>query len=76
MLDDLLNAGKFQECDRAFLVANADSMSDLLIVTYLGITLRAKDKLPSRKKFYRQAFKVVKKRRSGLGAVKLLTKYA
>jgi hypothetical protein len=50
-------------------------MSDLLIVTFLGITLGAKDALTSRAVFHARALAEVSSRRGAHGAEKLLDKY-
>lgn len=74
-LDDLLNAGEFQRCNRILCTATPKDMSELLIVTFLGITLGAKDRLTSRSLFYSRSLAAVADRRGALGADQLLSKY-
>jgi hypothetical protein len=54
-IDDLLNEGAFEECDEIFRQADAYEMSSPLIISFLGITLAAKGKLPSRVRFLQDA---------------------
>jgi hypothetical protein len=74
-LDDLLNAGEFYKCNCILRAASANDMSDLLIVTFLGITLGAKELLAARPAFFARAHEVVSKRRGRDGADSLLNKY-
>ncbi len=50
-IDDLLNGGRFGECSEIFSQADASKMSAELIISFLGITLAAKGKIPSRAGF-------------------------
>jgi hypothetical protein len=75
-LDDMLLAGQFAECDKAFELADVEKMPDSVIVSFLGVTCAAHDKLPERRKFYDRAKEVVASRRGGIEhAEKLLAKY-
>ena len=74
-LDDLLNAGKFRECNAILRSADPEQLTDPLIVTCLGITLAAKHKLAGRMNFYLRALQTVAKRRGEEGAERLLNKY-
>ena len=76
-IDDLLLAEKFEDVNAvlSLLIEGLDSLSDPLIVTYLGITLGAKEKLSARKVFYDRAIEVVAVRRGQKGAETLLKKY-
>ena len=74
-LDDLLNDGQFTLCNSVLRSADPNKLDDALIVTMLGITLAAKDKLTSRPAFYHSALYVVTERRGEEGAEHLLGKY-
>jgi hypothetical protein len=75
-IDDLLNAGAFDACREILAIANPDELSDPLIVSFLGITLGAKQRLqPERGDFYRRASTAVAKRRGIDAAGRLLEKY-
>lgn len=75
-VDDLLNEGAFDECRKILAAVNPEQLSDPLIVSFLGITLGAKQKLqPERGDFFRRASIAVGKRRGVDGAERLLEKY-
>ena len=74
-LDDFLNAGGFHKCNWLFRSASPKEMSDLLIVSFLGITLGAKDKLSSRNASSAKGLATLSERRGVDGADRLLSKY-
>ena len=54
-VDQLLTAGKFEECDKFIQAANFENLNTNMIVGVLSVTLAAKYELPSRIDFYRTA---------------------
>ena len=75
-IDDLLIAGELLKCDELLGAADVSQMSEGLIVSFLGITMAAKQKLSNREAFYQAAFaQVAKLRGSQIAAQKLLAKY-
>lgn len=70
MIDDLLCAGQFDECDRLLNDADPDGCSTDILLCLLTATLPASDKLPRREKLMGLARKVI--RRRGLDAEELL----
>ncbi len=75
-LDDLQNAGNFDEVEAVLFDLKPSKLSDTAIVSALGVTLAAKTILVARRAFYRQAVKAIAKQRgSEQAALKLLAKY-
>ncbi len=54
-IDDLLLAGQFGKCDSALKLLTVSQLSNSQIATVLTATFAAKDKLPSRSRFYIEA---------------------
>jgi len=74
-LDDLLNAGKFDECDLAFRRVEVSRLSPAVLASFLSITLAAKKRLPYRYVFYRNALEAVAKHRGMDRAIDFLSRY-
>jgi hypothetical protein len=72
-LDDFMFEGRFGDCDEVLSSAKPEKLADSLIVTILGITFGAKDKLECRSDFYRRAVEEMSKRR--VDVEKLLGRY-
>lgn len=73
-LNKLLKAGEFGQCDRilAGSVSLIPSMPAGVIASFLGITWRAKDRLPARATFYEEAESFVTKTRGADESHRLL----
>jgi hypothetical protein len=76
-LDSLLagSSDGLCECDLLLSEANVEKLSNSSLVTFLGMTYVAKDKLQHRNSFYRRAWHAVAIRRGDEGAEKLLSRY-
>src|SRR5438105_1164681 len=60
--DDRLTARRFRECDRAFRQLQTGKLASSVLVSILGITVRAKA-LKARGSFYERAFEEISKRK-------------
>ncbi|MEX2174143.1 MAG: hypothetical protein WD872_07260 [Pirellulaceae bacterium] len=74
-VDELLNSGKFPECDAMLTAAKADELSAPVLVAFLGITLAARGKLGFRASFYDRAFARVSHESGENEASELLARY-
>jgi hypothetical protein len=72
--DDNLIAGHPENCNRAFLELDARSLSPAVLVSILGITIRAKN-VPGRNGFYRKALHEIARQKGEKYAAELLSKY-
>ncbi|WP_197529169.1 hypothetical protein [Aeoliella mucimassa] len=74
-LDDYLHSGDFVACNSVLRCFDPSRLADAVIITVLGITLGAKQKLTSRNSFYQRALEVFGSRRGEDEAKALLSKY-
>jgi hypothetical protein len=74
-LDDLQNAGRFDECDAVFRQADPGQMSPSVLASFLGITRAAKNRLRSRRRFYDDAVAVVENTFGKAVAIDLLKRF-
>jgi hypothetical protein len=74
-IDDLLNAGRFDDCDAVFRQADAGKLSPSVITSFLGITLAARNRLRFRRGFYNNALAAVEKALGESAAVDLLQRF-
>lgn len=74
-LDDAMIAGDFEKCDRALKETDPATQSLSASVAMLGITICAKNRLPSRRGFYNRTWKEVKAKKGRCYAYQLLRKY-
>lgn len=74
-IDGLLLDSRFAECDLIFSMADIHRLSPSSIVSMLGITLAARDRLSMRSGFYRRAFTRIRSERGDDATSKLLSKY-
>ncbi|MBL8792310.1 MAG: hypothetical protein JNM56_00240 [Planctomycetia bacterium] len=72
--DDRLLAGDFRDCDRALRQLEVAKLSPSVLVSILGITIRAK-KLECRDSFYQRALEEIARQKGKKYATELLTKY-
>ena len=69
----LLLAGNFDLCDKILAKVDLERVPPLLLASFLTITAAAKDKLPYRATFYREARRRVEAQRGSDGADRLLS---
>ena len=79
-VDDLLlesdvSLSAITECDEIFALADTNLLSESSIVSFLGITLRAKSLLTNRRAFYGRAINRIASLSDKGSALRLLTKY-
>ncbi len=74
-IDDWLHAGNFVAVDRLLTIVNEHDQSLPVLITILGITLGAKDKLKNRESFYDRVYACEVKYRGIEKTDKLLLKY-
>ena len=73
--DDRLIRRQFLECDEAIARIDVSQVDSSVLVSVLGITLAAKERLLKRKGFFDRVFAEIKKRKSWWYARSLLNKY-
>ncbi len=72
--DDRLITGKFKDCDLALQRLQAGKLASSVLVSILGITIRAK-KLKGRALFFERSFQEIARQKGKKYASELLTKY-
>ena len=74
-MDDSLLDEDFDTCNESLNQAEVEKVLPSSIVSFLMVTLRAKDKLPARAKFLQRALEALAQERGKENAEKLLGKY-
>lgn len=59
-IDDLLLSGDFKTCNNILSKLNPSELSKALIISYLIVTYRAREKLPERLEFSNRAYRFLK----------------
>jgi hypothetical protein len=72
--DDQLIAMQFRTCDRALLRLQVAKLAAAVLVSILGITIRAKT-LKGRERFFERAFQEIARKKDKKYATELLAKY-
>lgn len=73
--DTMLTAGRFADADASLAAFTVGSVSLSALVAILGITIKAKPRLPARSGFYDRVYAEVAQQKGRKYAKQLLTKY-